>query len=76
MTFANERVPVWVKAVKEQYGKPETKYASVGLVTFHLCLFGLMTDHITGTALEPPTSVTSWQRLEALPLVPLHILPS
>ncbi|KAI0124805.1 Alpha/Beta hydrolase protein [Xylariales sp. AK1849] len=29
-TFADERVPIWVQAVKEQYGKPETKYACVG----------------------------------------------
>jgi hypothetical protein len=30
MAFAGENVPKWIQAVKEQYGKPETKYACVG----------------------------------------------
>jgi hypothetical protein len=30
MAFADENVPKWVAAVKEQYGKPGTKYACVG----------------------------------------------
>jgi hypothetical protein len=28
--FANEKVPVWVEAVKQQYGKADTKFACVG----------------------------------------------
>lgn len=28
--FADEAVPRWIKAVKEEYGQPETKYACVG----------------------------------------------
>jgi hypothetical protein len=30
MAFADVAVPKWVEAVKQQYGKPETKYACVG----------------------------------------------
>ena len=30
MTYANARVPGWVEAVKQTYGKADTKYACVG----------------------------------------------
>lgn len=30
MTFALQAVSDWVKAVKEKYGRPDTKYACVG----------------------------------------------
>lgn len=28
--FADEAVPKWIAAVKQQFGKPQTKYACVG----------------------------------------------
>lgn len=30
MAFADANVSIWVDAVKQQYGKPQTKYACVG----------------------------------------------
>lgn len=30
MTFADDIVPKWIQAVKENYGKTDTKYACVG----------------------------------------------
>jgi hypothetical protein len=32
-SFADENVPKWVSAVKEEYGKPTTKFVCVGCVS-------------------------------------------